>query len=572
MPSRGSSAQPSSSICRSGLSRTGARILVDQLVAHGVDTAFCVPGESYIAVLDALRDAPIRLVVARHEAGAANMAEAYGKLTGRPGVCFVTRAPGATHAATGVYTAFQDSTPLVLFVGQVPLAHRGREAFQELDYADAFGAYTKLALEVDDAAACPELTAHAFHVAASGRPGPVVVALPEDVLSAEADVDDASPVAPDRGAPTEAQLARVRELLASSERPFVVVGGGGWSAAAADDLRAFAESWALPVAASFRRQDYLDNTSPSYAGVLTIGHDPALAARLRDADLLVVIGSRLGEIPTRGYTTLEPPRTPQTFVHVHADPGELGRVYEPDVAIAAGSAELLAAARALEPADASHRLEWTESAHADFLASLRHRRGPGDLDLGDVFEHLRDRLPPDAILTNGAGNYTVWCHRFYAFRRYGTQLAPCSGAMGYGVPAAVAAKVVHPGRTVVCVSGDGDFLMSGHELAAAVQARLAIVVLVVNNGMYGTIRMHQERLFPGRVIGTDLVNPDFVAWARAFGAYGEIVTRSEDFPEALERAAGAGRAALLELRVDPDAITPRQTLSEIRAVASATEE
>jgi acetolactate synthase-1/2/3 large subunit len=549
------------------LSRTGARILVDQLVAHGVDTAFCVPGESYIAVLDALRDAPIRLVVARHEAGAANMAEAYGKLTGRPGLCFVTRAPGATHAATGVYTAFQDSTPLVLFVGQVPLAHRGREAFQELDYPGAFGAYTKLALEVEEAGWFPEAAARAFHTAASGRPGPVVVALPEDVLAAEADVDDAAPVPAARDAPTDEQLRRVGELLAAAERPFVVVGGGGWSASAAANLQAFAEAWALPVAASFRRQDYLDNKSPSYAGVLTIGHDQALASRLRDADLLLVVGSRLGDIPTRGYTTFEPPQTPQTFVHIHADPSELGRVYRPDLPIAAGPAEFLAAARALEPVNASHRGEWTNSAHADFLASLRHRRGPGDLDLGEVFEHLRERLPDDAILTNGAGNYTVWCHRFYAFRRYGTQLAPCSGAMGYGIPAAIAAKVVHPDRIVVCVSGDGDFLMSGHELAAAVQEETPIIVLVVNNGMYGTIRMHQERLFPGRVIGTDLVNPDFVMWATAFGAYGELVTRSEDFPDAFERALAERRSALLELRVDPEAITPRQTLAEIRAAA-----
>jgi acetolactate synthase I/II/III large subunit len=549
------------------LSRTGARILVDQLVAHGVDTAFCVPGESYIAVLDALRDAPIRLVVARHEAGAANMAEAYGKLTGRPGVCFVTRAPGATHAATGVYTAFQDSTPLVLFVGQVPRAHRGREAFQELDYPSAFGGYSKLALEVEEPSQFPDATARAFHTAAAGRHGPVVVALPEDVLAAEADVDDAEPVPPARPAPAPEQLTRVRELLAAAERPFLVVGGGGWSVEAAADLRAFAEAWTLPVAASFRRQDYLDNTSPSYAGVLTIGHDPALASRLRGADLLLVIGSRLGDVPTRGYTTVQPPETPQTFVHVHPDRDELGRVYRPDLAIESGSAEFLAAARALDPVGGSKRDAWKASAHEDFLASLRHQRGPGDLDLGDVLEHLRVRLPDDAILTNGAGNYTVWCHRFYAFRRYGTQLAPCSGAMGYGIPAAIAAKVVHPDRIVVCVSGDGDFLMSGHELAAAGQERMPIVVLIVNNGMYGTIRMHQERLFPGRVIGTDLANPDFVALAGAFGAYGERVDRSEDFPDALERALAEMRPSVLELRVDPDAITPRQTISEIRAAA-----
>jgi acetolactate synthase I/II/III large subunit len=549
------------------VTRTGARILVDQLVVHGVDTVFCVPGESYIAALDALRDAPIRLVVARHEAGAANMAEAYGKLTGRPGICFATRAPGATHAATGVYTAFQDSTPLILFVGQVPRGHRGREAFQELDYAAAFGSYSKWVDEVQQPGSFPETTAHAFQTALSGRPGPVVVALPEDVLDARAEVSDAAPRVPVQAAPSAADLALLRELLGAAERPLVVVGGGGWSAQAAADLQGFAEANGLPVATSFRRQDYVDNASPSYAGVLTIGHDPALASRLRDADLLLVVGSRLGDIPTRGYTTLEPPRTPQTLVHVHAQADELGRVFEPDLPIVSSSPEFLAAARALEPVEAAQRAAWTESARADFISGLRHRRGPGELDLGDVIEHLRERLPDDAILTNGAGNYTVWCHLYYLFHRYRTQLAPCSGAMGYGIPAALAAKVVLPERTVVCVSGDGDFLMSGHEFAAAVQEKLPIVVLVVNNGMYGTIRMHQEQLFPGRVVGTDLVNPDFVAWARAFGAYGELVVRSKDFPDALQRALGQDRPALLELRVDPEAITPRQTLSEIRSAA-----
>jgi len=549
------------------VTRTGARILVDQLVVHGVDTVFCVPGESYIGALDALRDAPIRLVVARHEAGAANMAEAYGKLTGRPGICFVTRAPGATHAATGVYTAFQDSTPLILFVGQVPRGHRGREAFQELDYAAAFGSYSKWVDEVEQPGSLPETTAHAFQTALSGRLGPVVVALPEDVLDARAEVSDAAPRVPVQAAPSAADLALLRELLGAAERPLVVVGGGRWSAQAAADLQAFAEANGLPVTTSFRRQDYVDNASPSYAGVLTIGHDPALASRLRDADLLLVVGARLGDIPTRGYTTLEPPRTPQTLVHVHADADELGRVFEPDLPIVSGSPEFLAAARTLEPVEPAQRAGWTESARADFISGLRHRRGPGELDLGDVIEHLRERLPDDAILTNGAGNYTVWCHLYYVFRRYRTQLAPCSGAMGYGIPAALAAKVVFPKRTVVCVSGDGDFLMSGHEFAAAVQEKLPIVVLVVNNGMYGTIRMHQERLFPGRVVGTELVNPDFVGWARAFGAYGELVVRSKDFPDALERALGQDRPALLELRVDPEAITPRQTLSEIRSTA-----
>jgi acetolactate synthase I/II/III large subunit len=543
------------------LTRTGARTLVDQLVVHGVEHAFCIPGESYLAVLDALLGSPIRLVVARHEAGAANMADAAGKLTGRPGICLVTRAPGASHAAVGVHTAYQDSTPLILFVGQVPRSSRGREAFQELDYARMFGEMAKWVVEVDRAADFPEVVEQAFHVATSGRPGPVVVALPEDVLSEEADVADAARYRAARPDPSPAAIAQVHDLLARAERPLVVVGGGGWSVEAARRLQAWAEESLLPVAASFRRQDYLDNTSPSYAGVLTIGHETSLAARLREADVLLALGTRLGDIPTRGYTTLAPPRTPHTLVHVHADPDELGRVYQPDVGVVSDSSAFLAA---VETVDGTRRREWTASAHADFLASLRHRRGPGELDLGDVMAHLRERLPPEAVITNGAGNYTVWAHRFYAFRRYGTQLAPCSGTMGYGVPAAVAAKILDPDRPVVCLTGDGDFLMSGHELAAARQEGAAIVVLLVNNGMYGTIRMHQERQFPGRVAGTDLVNPDFVALANAYGAYAEAVERSEDFPAAFERALAAGRPALLELRVDPEAISPRATLTEIR--------
>jgi acetolactate synthase I/II/III large subunit len=547
------------------VTRTGAQVLVDQLVVHGVETAFCIPGESYIAVLDALHDAPIRLVVARHEAGAANMADAYGKLTGRPGICFVTRAPGATHAAVGVHAAYQDSTPLILFVGQVPRGHRGREAFQELDYGRMFGQMAKWVVEVDAAAAFPEVAARALHVATSGRPGPVVVALPEDVLSETSDVADAARFHPARPTPAPEDADRARDLLAEAERPLVVVGGGGWTAEAAVDLQAWAEASRLPVASSFRRQDYVDNTSPSYAGVLTIGHDPALASRLRECDLLLALGTRLGEIATHGYTTLEPPRTPQTLVHVHADPNELGRVYEPDLPIISGSPEFLAAMRALEPLDGSRWVDWTAAAHAGFQDWLCHRPRHRGVDLADVLAHLRERLPPDAIVTNGAGNFTVWVHRFYMFRRYRTQLSPCSGAMGYGVPAAVAAKVVHPERIVVCVAGDGDFLMSGHELAAAVQERAPIVVLLVNNGMYGTIRMHQERQFPGRVIGTDLVNPDFVGLAEAYGAHAELVERTEDFADAFERALQAGRAAVLELRVDPELITPRATLSAIRA-------
>jgi acetolactate synthase-1/2/3 large subunit len=542
------------------LTRTAARILVDQLLVHGVDTAYCVPGESYIGVLDAIGQTPIRLVTTRHEAGAANMADAYGKLTGRPGLCLVTRAPGAAHAAVGIHTAYQDSTPLLLLVGQVPRRHLGREAFQELDYARLFGEMAKLVATADDAATLPELLSHAFHTATSGRPGPVVIALPEDVQSDEADVADAEPYQPVQASPAAADVDRALELLGAADRPLIVVGGGGWTEQAGRDVLAFAEASNVPVATSFRRQDYVDNGSRVYAGPLTIGMDPALAQRVKDADVLLALGSRLGEIATQQYSLLVPPRPAQTLIHVHADPDELGRVYEADLPIVSGSPQFAAA---LRPVDGAHRAGWVEEARRDYLANLRNDPVPSEVDLGEVLAHLRERLPEDAVLTNGAGNFTVWCHRFYEFHRYGTQLAPCAGAMGYGIPAAVAAKLLLPERPVVCVSGDGDFLMSGHELATAVQYRSAIVVLVVNNGMLGTIRMHQERQF-GRGVATDLVNPDFVAYGKAFGAHAALVERTEDFAAAFEDALAAGRPALLELRVDPEAITPRATLSQLR--------
>ncbi|MGE5274598.1 MAG: thiamine pyrophosphate-binding protein [Verrucomicrobiota bacterium] len=541
--------------------RTAARILVDQLVVHGVDTAYCVPGESYVAVLDAIGQSEIRLYSTRHEAAAANMAEAYGKLTGRPGVCLVTRAPGATHAAVGVHTAYQDSTPLVLFVGQVPRRHLGREAFQELDYSRMFGEMAKWVTTVEDPAAVPELISHAFHTATSGRPGPVVIAVPEDVQDDEADVADAAAYRPARASAAAEDVARGAEMLAAAERPLIVVGGGGWSAQAGRDVLAFAEASHIPVAASFRRQDYVDNASPTYIGPLTIGMDPALAARVREADVVLALGTRLGEIATQQYSLLEPPRPRQRLIHVHADPDELGRVYEAELPIVSGSPEFTAM---LTPVNGTHRTAWVEGARADYLANLRSGPLPGDLQLAEVMAYLRERLPEDAVITNGAGNYTVWAHRFYEFRRYGTQLAPCAGAMGYGVPAAVAAKLLKPERPVVCISGDGDFLMSGQEFATAAQYGAAIVVLVVDNGMYGTIRMHQERHF-GRGVATDLVNPDFVAYAQSFGAFAARVERTEDFAPAFEAALAEGRPALLELRVDPEAITPRATLSQIRA-------
>jgi acetolactate synthase I/II/III large subunit len=550
------------------LTRSGGKVLVDQLVLHGAELCFGVPGESYLPVLDALHDTPLRLIVTRHEGGAANMAEAYGKLTGRPGVCLVTRGPGATHAANGVHTAMQDSTPMLLLIGQVARGMLGREAFQELDYRAVYGPIAKWAEQVDQAERLPEIVARAFAVATSGRPGPVVLALPEDMLASQVDVPDGRAQRPFAAAPGASEMARLGELLAEAQRPLIVAGEGGWTARTGTDVAAFAEAQRVPVAASFRCQDYVDNASPAYAGHAGLGMDPALARRIREADVLVAIGGRLGEIPSDGYTLVRPGVPDQRLVHVHPDPGELGAVYQPELGIVSSLESFAAAARALDPAGAERRAGLLEAARGDYERNLREARDlPGPLQLAAVMAALRERLPPEAIVANGAGNFSIWAHRFYEFHRYPTQLAPRSGSMGYGVPAAVAAKAVHPDRLVVGICGDGDFMMTGQELATAVQEELAVVLLVVNNGMYGTIRMHQERRYPGRVVGTDLRNPDFVAYARAFGAHGALVERNEDVGGALDAALACGRPALIELRVDPQAITPRQTLDEIRTAA-----
>jgi acetolactate synthase-1/2/3 large subunit len=547
--------------------RSGGRILVDALELNGIDLAFCLPGESFLPVLDALYDSSVRLVTCRHEAGAANAAEAYGKLTGRPGVCIVTRGPGATQAAVGVHTARQDSTPMLLLVGQVPRAFRGREAWQELDYGAVFGALAKAAWEVDAAARLPEHLSRALSLALGGRPGPVVLSLPEDVLAETAAVADAPPVRVPQSAPLPQDMSRLRELLAAAERPLVVVGEGGWTGQVGDDVLAFCERAELPVACAFRCQDFVDNGSPCYAGVLGVAMDERLAHRLRDADLVLAVGGRLGEVPTRRYTLLEPPRSWQTLVHVHPDPDELGRVHAPELGIAASLPAFAAALRDLD-APAPRWRDWTQAARADYEENLQHEPMEGPVDLGEIMAVLRRRLPPDAVQTCGAGNFTVWAHRFARFSRFGTQVCPRSGSMGYGVPAAVAAQLVHPERVVVCFTGDGDFTMSSPEFATAVQHELPIVVLLVNNGMYATVRMHQERVFPGRVVGTDLVNPDFVALAQAYGGHAERVERTEEFEDAFERALAAGGPALLELPVDPERISPRVRLSELRGAAS----
>jgi len=549
----------------------GGRILVDQLVAEGVDRIFGVPGESYLAVLDALYDTPvITYHLCRQEGGAAMMADAYGKLTGRPGICFVTRGPGATNASAGVHIAFQDSTPMILFIGQVGRGMTEREAFQEIDYRRMFGQLAKWVAEIDDAARIPEMVSRAFHTATSGRPGPVVLALPEDMLSEPVPAPAlARPYHASAGAPDPLHMATLWDRLQQAQRPLVIVGGGGWSAEAKAELESFAADNRLPVAASFRCQDYFDNEHPCYAGHVGIGIDQRLAARVRESDLLILLGARFGEMTSSGYSLMEIPNPGQPLVHVYPDPEELGRVYRPELAIAAGSAAFVRACRRMPPLDPAAWQEHTAAAHADFLDFNRPTEIPGRLQLGRLVAWLAETLPPEAILTNGAGNYATWLHRFYRFRQFRSQLAPTSGSMGYGLPAAVAAKAVHPDRPVVCFAGDGCYMMHGQELATAVQYGLPIVIIVVNNGKLGTIRMHQENHYPGRVSATELANPDFAALARAYGAHGEVVEDTEAFAPAFKRACDSGKPALLELRLDPEAITPVATLSGLRAKALA---
>ena len=549
--------------------RTGGQILVDQLRIHGTDTIYCVPGESYLASLDALYDAgdDIRLVVCRQEGGAAYMADAYGKLTGRPGVCFVTRGPGAANASLGIHTAHQDSTPVVLLIGQVGRGMLDREAFQEVDFRQMYAPLTKWVAQIDDAARIPEMVSRAFHVATSGRPGPVALALPEDMQRETTDAADAAPYRAIQASPGAIDMERLGEMLAGAERPFVIAGGSGWTEAACADLTAFAEAHDLPVGTSFRRQDLLDNRHPNYAGDVGLGIDPALGRRLQDADLLLVIGAQLGEVVTDGYSRFTLPCPEQTLIHVCAGAEELGKVYQPDLAINSGMPEFIHAARALPATGGAGWADWSRAARADYEANIAPAPRETAVDFGTIMVWLRDNLPADAIIANGAGNFAAWVHRFYVYRRYGTQLAPQSGSMGYGVPAAVAAKLRYPGRIVVGITGDGDFLMNGQELATAVQYGANVIFILVNNASFGTIRMHQERLHPGRVIGTDLVNPDFAALARAYGANGEVVATTAEFAPAFEGALKADRPTLLELRVDKDAISHRVTLSELRAAA-----
>jgi acetolactate synthase-1/2/3 large subunit len=549
--------------------RGAGRILVDQLGIHGVERVFTVPGESFLPVLDALYDVRERmpLVVCRHEAAAANMAEATGKLTNRPGVAFVTRGPGATHAAIGVHTAFQDSSPMVLFVGDVGSDFREREAFQEIDFPAMFAPLAKWAVRIDRAERIPELVARAFQVAASGRAGPVVVALPEDMLDRNVSVADAKPHAAMHAHPGAEDLLAVQRLLAAAARPLVIVGGSGWDPEACAAMRRFIAANDLPCACAFRFQDLYDNRDERYVGDVGIGINPVLAERVRQADLLLVVGARLGEMTTSGYTLLEAPVPRQKLVHVHASAEEIGRVYQPELGIVSAMTAFAQAVAALTPVEAPRWKGVAAEARADYLAWSTRREMPGRVQMWDVVDWLDRNLPEDTIYTNGAGNFSGWLNRFHRYTGWRTQLGPTSGAMGYGVPAAIAAKLAHPERTVVCFAGDGDFLMSGQELATAVQYATPFVAIVVNNGMYGTIRMHQERRYPGRVIGTDLANPHFAAYARSFGAVGEIVEETGQFAPAMERALASGKPALIEVRIDPQAISTSTTLDRIREAA-----
>jgi acetolactate synthase-1/2/3 large subunit len=549
--------------------RTGGRVLVDQLLAHGVSDVFCVPGESYLAVLDALHDADVRVTVCRQEGGAAMMADAVGRLTGKPGICMVTRGPGATNASPGLHIAAQDSTPLIMFVGQIARDMKEREAFQELDYKAVFGSIAKWVVEIDRAERIPELVSRAFHVACQGRPGPVVVALPEDMLLDEVHVPDAVPFEPVDIHPGLTQMAQLQKLLWAAKSPIAILGGSRWNPRAIEAFARFADRFDLPVAVSFRRQMLFRADHRCFAGDLGISPNPALVQRIKESDLVLMVGGRMSEMPSQSYELFDIPGSGERLVHVHPGSEELNRVYRAGLGIQATPSAFCAALEGVQP---PQTISWAGQAKVAHDAYLRWSdpapvRTPGQLQMGQVMAHLKAVLPADTIMCNGAGNYASWLHRFWPFRHFATQLAPTCGSMGYGVPAAVGAKRTFPHRTVVAFAGDGCFMMNGQEFATAVQYDLPIVILLIDNGMYGTIRMHQEREYPGRVIASDLRNPDFAAYARAFGGHGETVRNTAEFAPAFERAVASGKPAIVHCFLDPEAITTTRTLSEIREAA-----
>ena len=545
--------------------KTGGQLIVEALKANGVERVSCVPGESYLAVLDALYDSGIDVLVCRQEGGAAMMADCWGRLTGQPGICMVTRGPGATNASAGLHIAKQDSIPMILFIGQVQRDAREREAFQEVEYRRAFTEFAKWVGEIDDARRIPEFVTRAFAVATSGRPGPVVLTLPEDMLVEEVEAPAAQAYKPVEAHPGLSQMQALGALLKQSQRPMFILGGTRWNEKAVADFQDFASRFKVPVGCSFRRQMLFDHLHPSYAGDVGIGINPALAKEIKESDLLVLVGARMSEMPSSSYTLVDIPYPAQKLVHVFPDPEELGRIYRPDLAICAAPAEFAAALKQLEPPAAPLWAERKSAMHDAYLKwSTPPQAGPGTVQMGPIMEWIDANTAEDTIFCNGAGNYATWVHRFHRFRKYNTQAAPTSGSMGYGLPAAVAAKQLFPEREVICFAGDGCFMMHGQEFITAVRYNLPIITVLVNNGTYGTIRMHQEREYPGRVSATDLVNPDFVAFAKSFGGHGELVEKTEDFAPAFDRARASGKPAIIEVKLDAEAITPSRTLTQIR--------
>tara|TARA_R110002051_G_scaffold10079_14_gene38269 strand:+ start:3826 stop:5475 length:1650 start_codon:yes stop_codon:yes gene_type:complete len=548
--------------------KTGGQLIVEALKANGVERISCVPGESYLAVLDALYESGIEVLVCRQEGGAAMMADSWGRLTGQPGICMVTRGPGATNASAGLHIAKQDSIPMILFIGQIGRDMKEREAFQEVEYRRAFTEFAKWVGEIDDARRIPEFVTRAFAVATSGRPGPVVLTLPEDMLVEEVEAPAARAYMPVESHPGPSQMRALEAMLKEAQRPMFILGGTRWSEEAVADMQAFASRFKVPVGCSFRRQMLFDHLHPSYAGDVGIGINPALSKAIKESDLIVLVGARMSEMPSSGYTLIDIPYPAQKLVHVYPDPEELGRIYRPDLAICAAPAEFAAALKHIEPPAAPLWAERKSAMHDAYLKwSTPPQTGPGAVQMGPIMEWLDANTATDTIFTNGAGNYATWVHRFHRFRKYNTQAAPTSGSMGYGLPAAVAAKQLFPEREVICFAGDGCFMMHGQEFITAVRYGLPIITVLVNNSTYGTIRMHQEREYPGRVSATDLVNPDFVAFAKAYGGHGELVEKTADFAPAFERARASGKPSIIEIKLDPEAITPTRTLTQIREKA-----
>ena len=548
--------------------KTGGELVVDALEAHGVKQLFCVPGESYLEVLDALHDSPIVATSARQEGGAAMMAEAWGKLHGTPGICFVTRGPGATNASAGIHVAQQDSTPMILFIGQINSQLRHREAFQEVDYGQVFGSMAKWVAEIDSPDRITEMVSRAWSVASSGRPGPVVLVLPEDTLSGEAMGNDIKPFSTLETYPSSADLQHLANLLEQANKPIIIMGGSRWDADSVAHIEAFVERFKVPVACSFRRQMLFNHNHPNYAGDVGLGINPDLKLAISDADLVILMGGRFSEVPSQNYQLLGVHDTQQQLIHIHASAEELGRVYRADLAIHASPKALAKGLSQLNPTQKTtpERFDHLARCHKNYQnwSSLPTEAHPGEVQMPAIMAHLATSLPKNAIITNGAGNYATWIHRFWKFSEYGTQLAPTSGSMGYGLPAAVAAKMAFPNKTVIAFAGDGCFQMTMQEFGTAVQAKAAVVVLVIDNGMYGTIRMHQELHFPDRISVTNLVNPDFCALAKAYGAFAALVTNSNQFPQALSDAIRAKKPALIHIKLDPQALTPSKTLNQIR--------